>query len=76
MGLKNMKQPLPSASNRAADMSCFGDVVHFRCPETLPTAIKRAADKKMISASAYMRQAIVDRLARDGIDLNGGASHG
>ena len=48
----------------------FENVLHFRCPAVLPTAVKRAADQKMISASAYMRQAIADQLRRDGVELN------
>jgi hypothetical protein len=36
----------------------FEDVVHFRCcPATLPSAVEWAADKRMTSASSYMREA-------------------
>jgi hypothetical protein len=41
--------PLTAESSRY-----FGNVIDFRCPAILPTAVKRAADQKMISASAYM----------------------
>jgi hypothetical protein len=36
--------------NRVPDTSLFADVIHFRCPATLPTAIRQAAKLRMISA--------------------------
>ena len=56
--------------NCALDTSLFGEVIHFRCSATLPTAIRQAAKLRMISASAYMRQALIERLKSDGVDLN------
>jgi hypothetical protein len=53
----------------AESSSCFGEVVHFRCPAILPSVVKRAAEQKMVSASAYMRQAIANQLKRDGVDF-------
>jgi hypothetical protein len=47
----------------------FADVIHLRCPSKLPMAVKCAANRKMISASAYMREAIAARLRNDGVDL-------
>jgi hypothetical protein len=47
----------------------FGDFIRIRCPSILLLAVRDAAKRKTISASAYMRQAIIDRLTRDGINL-------
>ncbi len=38
----------------------------LRCPQSLPPAIKQAARGNMTSASAYMRQAVLSQLRRDG----------
>ena len=51
----------------------FVDVIHFRCPPVLPKAVREAAERQMISASAYMRGAILERLTRDGVNFD---SHG
>jgi hypothetical protein len=56
--------------NHTNDGSLYGEVIHFRCSAPLPTAIRQAAKRRMISASAYMRQALVERLKTDGVDLN------
>lgn len=53
----------------AESSSCLGEAVHFRCPAILPSAVKRAPEQKMASASAYMRQAIANQLKRNGVDL-------
>jgi|HubBroStandDraft_2_1064218.scaffolds.fasta_scaffold737757_1 hypothetical protein len=53
----------------AESSPCFGEVIHFRCPAILPFAVRRVAEQKMVSASAYMRQAIANQLERDGVDL-------
>jgi hypothetical protein len=45
------------------------DAVRIRCPSTLLSAVKYVARRQTISASAYMRQAIVDRLKQDGFNL-------
>jgi hypothetical protein len=59
-----------SNSNSETAASPFADVIHFRCQRALPAAVKRAAHRKMISASAYVREAIVERLKSDGIDFS------
>jgi hypothetical protein len=60
---------LSSNLNRTLGASPYGEVIHFRCSAPLPTAIRRAAKRRMISASAYMRQALIERLKTDGVDL-------
>jgi hypothetical protein len=56
--------------NRTGDTAFYDEVIHFRCSAPLPTAIRQAAKRRMISASAYMRQALIERLKTDGVDLN------
>jgi hypothetical protein len=56
--------------NHTTDASLYGEIIHFRCAAPLPTAIRQAAKRRMISASAYMRQALIERLKTDGVDLN------
>jgi hypothetical protein len=48
----------------------FDRIMRFRCPPVLPAAVKQAADKRMISTSSYVRQAIAERLRRDGVNLS------
>jgi hypothetical protein len=55
--------------NRTIGTSLYGEVIHFRCSAPLPTAIRQAARRRMISASAYMRQALIERLKSDGVDF-------
>ncbi|MGA2257693.1 MAG: hypothetical protein ABSG53_23780 [Thermoguttaceae bacterium] len=45
------------------------EAIRIRCPSTLLPVVKHAAGRQTISASAYVRQAIVDRLKRDGFDF-------
>jgi hypothetical protein len=45
---------------------CF---VQFRAPVGLPEVIAAAADKKFTTASEYARQAIIERLKADGLDI-------
>jgi hypothetical protein len=40
--------------------------IRVRVPEDLAGAVKSAAAAKYLSASAYIRQAVADRLKRDG----------
>jgi hypothetical protein len=47
----------------------LGDAIYLRCPTALLPAVKRVAGQRATTASAYMRQAIVDRLKRDGFNL-------
>ncbi|MCH8240526.1 MAG: hypothetical protein IIB62_10855 [Proteobacteria bacterium] len=46
-------------------MQC-NDTIRVRVPEHLAGAVKSAAAAKYLSASAYIRQAVADRLERDG----------
>ncbi len=43
--------------------------MHFNVPESLSKAVSVAARVRMISAAGYVRGALLDRLAADGIDL-------
>jgi hypothetical protein len=45
----------------------FPDVMRFRCPP--PPAVKTVAARQMMSASTYVRQAVRERLQRDGVVL-------
>jgi hypothetical protein len=56
--------PLPAFGPQ---LSAF---IRLRCPSKLLPEVRRAARKKTISSSAYIRQAIVDRLKSDGVDIN------
>jgi predicted DNA binding CopG/RHH family protein len=42
------------------------DTIRVRVPEHLAGAVKSAAAAKYLSASAYIRQAVANRLERDG----------
>jgi hypothetical protein len=55
---------IPPSSSRSID------ILRFRCPTALPAAVRRAARRRMLSNSAYMRLAIVERLKVDGIDID------
>ena len=46
-------------------MQC-SDTIRVRVPEHLAGAVKSAAAAKYLSASAYIRQAVAERLERDG----------
>jgi hypothetical protein len=58
------QMPLPAFGPQ---LSAF---IRLRCPSKLLPAVRRAASNQTISSSAYMRQAIVERLRRDGVDLD------
>jgi hypothetical protein len=47
----------------------FAGYLHIRAPEKLPTAIAAAANRKMTTSSEYVRQAIIERLKADGLDI-------
>ena len=53
----------------AIQMQC-SDTIRVRVPEDLAGAVKSAAAAKYLSASAYIRQAVADRLERDGFSSN------
>ena len=38
-------------------------------PKVLPTAIERAAARRLVSSAEYIRQSIIERLHHDGVDL-------
>ena len=42
--------------------------IYLRCPQSLPPAIRRAAQLRMTSSSSYVRAAVLDRLKADGIN--------
>jgi Ribbon-helix-helix protein, copG family len=44
--------------------------IRLRCPSKLLPAVRRAARRRTISSSAYIRQAIVELLKTDGVDIN------
>jgi hypothetical protein len=48
----------------------FPSALFVRCPPSLPEAVARGADRAMTSVSAYVRGAVLERLARDGVDVN------
>jgi hypothetical protein len=52
----------------------YSGSLFLRCPKTLPPAIKQAARGAMTSASAYVRQAVLTQLKRDGYAPNGDAA--
>jgi hypothetical protein len=37
------------------------------CPQDFPVLIDRAARKRIMNRSAYVRQAVIDRLRADGV---------
>jgi hypothetical protein len=47
----------------------FAGAIVIRCPRSLEAAAARAADRTMTNVSAYVRGALLERLARDGITL-------
>jgi hypothetical protein len=46
----------------------FPRFIQFRAPEKLPDVIAAAADKKLTTASEYVRQAIIKELKADGFE--------
>jgi hypothetical protein len=49
--------------------SKFPRAIFIRCPPALPTAVARAADRRMTNVSAYVRGTVLERLQRDEINL-------
>jgi Arc/MetJ-type ribon-helix-helix transcriptional regulator len=47
----------------------MSETLNIRVPELLVDAIARAAAGRMQSKSEFVRQALLDRLQRDGIDV-------
>lgn len=50
--------------------SKFPTAVFFRCRPAFTNAVQRAADRSMLSISAYIRLATLEQLRRDGIDVD------
>jgi len=55
----------------------YNDSIWVCAPESFASAVKAAAAARYLSASAYIRQAVADQLARDGFadKPNGGEVH-
>jgi hypothetical protein len=47
----------------------FDQSVNFKLPEVLAEAVTQVADRRMTSTSAYCREALLEKLERDGICL-------
>ncbi|MCK1733925.1 hypothetical protein IVA79_08140 [Bradyrhizobium sp. 138] len=45
-------------------------LLQVRATENLTAALDRAAGQRLTSRSDYIRTAVIDRLQRDGFDLN------
>lgn len=52
----------------------YDTLLQFRAPELFAAALERAADKRLTSRSDYVRGAVLDRLQRDGIEIERGAA--
>ncbi len=48
----------------------FHSALFVRCPPSLPAAVAQAADRAMMSVSGYVRDAVLERLERDGVEVN------
>ena len=48
------------------DASDEKSAIYLRCPQSLPRAIRRAAELRMTSAAAYVRGAVIKQLQLDG----------
>jgi hypothetical protein len=47
----------------------FSSYLRIRTPEMLPAAIAAAAEKRLTTSSEYARQAIIERLRKDGLNI-------
>jgi hypothetical protein len=47
----------------------FSSYLRIRAPEKLPAAIAAAAERKLTTSSEYARQAIIERLRKDGLSI-------
>jgi hypothetical protein len=59
---------MSAALRKSNNAMRFTDSLRVRCPPSLPTAIDKAAAKRLMSPSEYVRRSIIDRLKADGID--------
>ena len=46
----------------------FNSVLRVRAPDELKAAIDKTADRNLVSRSAYVRTALIERLRTDGVD--------
>jgi hypothetical protein len=63
----------PSSVGKHSASPSFDGVIRFRCSPLLPPAVKTVAARQMLSMSAYVRAALVERLKNDGVDFKMGA---
>jgi len=56
-------------SSQRAGPRRFPGRLQFRCPPALIDILTTAAEKEMITPSAYLRRAVADRLRADGFEL-------
>jgi hypothetical protein len=47
----------------------FSSYLRIRTPERLPAAIAAAAERRLTTSSEYARQAIIERLRKDGLNI-------
>ena len=60
---------MPNITDPGRAARC-GDLFIVRCPANLREALERASKRELISASAYVRGALLRRLRDDGIELD------
>ena len=53
-----------------SDANRFTDTITLRCPPRVTALVDRAAEQKLMKPSEYVRRAVIERLAADGLDLN------
>jgi hypothetical protein len=46
----------------------FTGNLQIRCPKVLPAAIEKAAARRLMTSSEYVRRSVIDSLKADGID--------
>jgi hypothetical protein len=63
---------MPAIETSAAKprKSKFPSAVFVRCRPAFTTAVQRAADRSMLSLSAYVRLAVLSQLHRDGVEVD------
>ena len=47
----------------------FNSVLRVRAPDELKAAIDQTADRNLVSRSAYVRTALIERLRTDGVNF-------
>jgi predicted transcriptional regulator len=51
----------------------LSSVLRVRAPDELKAAIDQTADRNLVSRSAYVRTALIERLRTDGVDFGAAA---